>query len=151
MRDTGEDSLRFKTSPRTRPFSDWQMPSVLQKNQSQVSPMIRSRRLGQGLDQLATIDTRIACRSPDTSRHLRTNPKSMSASVIAVTQECQTKVPNRCASKQVQIPLDYSILNALTGSMDAARCAGIAPATNAASARATIALAITLKSAPVIS
>ena len=46
---------------------------------------------------------------------------------------------------------NYSILKALTGFMDAARRAGISPATNAAKPRAAIAPAITLKSALVIS
>jgi hypothetical protein len=50
-----------------------------------------------------------------------------------------------------QAPSNYSILNALTGSMDAARRAGMIPATNAANAMVTIAPVITLKSALVIS
>ena len=49
-------------------------------------------------------------------------------------------------------PLDAtSVLNALTGSMEAARLAGMIPATNAANARIKIAPVITLKFALVIS
>jgi hypothetical protein len=46
-KDTGENSLRFRSRPKTRQFSDRQMPSVLRKNEIRVSPTIRSRRLGE--------------------------------------------------------------------------------------------------------